>query len=172
MDVVVGRVTKPHGLTGELSVEVRTDSPEFRFVVGSLMRVSVRGDTSRTLTIEAIRPHLERLLVRFAEVTTREEADALRGALLLGSTADLPSIEDPNEFYDHELEGLFAELIDGKRLGVVSEIIHAPGSELLVIQAEDGSQILVPFVKDIVPTVDVTEGRVIITPPEGLLDAN
>ncbi len=171
MDVVVGRVAKAHGITGELSVDVRTDSPEMRFKLGATLQARLRDGTSRSLTVSAARPHAGRLLVRFAEVLTRDVAESLRGTLLLGSTDDLPPNDDPDEFYDHELEGLDAELLDGTKIGTVKEILHGLGGELLVL-VKDGREILVPFVRQIVPTVDVRGGRVVVDPPEGLLDAD
>jgi 16S rRNA processing protein RimM len=171
MDVVVGRVAKAHGITGELSVDVRTDSPEMRFALGATLQAKLRDGPSRSLTGSAARPHAGRLLVRFEEVVTRDVAEALRGTLLLGSTDDLPPTDDPDEFYDHELEGLAAELVDGTKIGTVKEILHGPGGELLVV-IRDGRETLIPFVREIVPTVDVRGGRVVIDPPEGLLDAD
>ena len=172
MDVVVGRVAKAHGITGELSVDVRTDSPEVRFALGSALVAKLRDGTTRTLTVAAARKHTGRLLVRFEEVLTRDVAEALRGTVLLASTDDLPPIGDPDEFYDHELEGLVVELLDGTKVGTVKEIAHGAGGELLVVNREGGGELLVPFVQQIVPTVDVKAGRVVIDPPEGLLDAD
>lgn len=172
MDVVVGRVAKAHGITGELSVDVRTDSPEMRFALGSALVAKLRDGTTRTLTVAAARNHSGRLLVRFEQVLTRDVAESLRGTLLLGSTDDLPPIDDPDEFYDHELEGLAVELLDGTKIGTVKEIAHGAGGELLVVNREGGGELLVPFVSQIVPTVDVKGGKVVIDPPEGLLDAD
>ncbi|HUQ56279.1 ribosome maturation factor RimM [Lentzea sp.] len=171
MDVVVGRVAKAHGITGELAIDVRTDSPELRFALGQKIQARLRDGTSRSLTVSAARPHAGRLLVRFEEVVTRDVAESLRGTLLLGSTDDLPPNDDPDEFYDHELEGLTAELIDGTKIGTVKEIVHGLGGELLVV-IRDSGEALIPFVREIVPTVDVRGGRVVIDPPEGLLDAD
>ena len=169
-EVAVGRVAKAHGIGGELAVDVRTDSPELRFAVGSTLRTRLRDGSDRDLTVAAAREHSGRLLVRFEEVQTRDVAETLRGAMLLADTADLPPTGDPDEFYDHELEGLRAELADGTVVGTVREIVHSPGGELLVVDRGDDT-VLVPFVLAIVPTVDVAAGRVVLTPPEGLLDA-
>ncbi|MEV0680459.1 ribosome maturation factor RimM [Actinosynnema sp. NPDC050436] len=172
MDVVVGRVAKAHGITGELAVDVRTDSPELRFARASALVAKLRDGTSRTLTVAAARNHSGRLLVRFEEVLTRDVAETLRGTLLFASTDDLPPTGDPDEFYDHELEGLRAELLDGSEVGRVREVVHGPGGELLVVDRAGGGELLVPFVRQIVPTVDVRGGRVVLDPPEGLLDAD
>jgi 16S rRNA processing protein RimM len=169
VEVAVGRIAKAHGIRGELAVDVRTDSPEERFREGAVLKARYRDGTTRNLTIAAARAHSGRLLVNFRQIRSREEADAVRGALLLADTADLPPTEDPDEFYDHELEGLRAELTDGTVVGTVEEVLHAPGGELLSLDRE-GRTVLVPFVRDIVPLVDVAGGRVVLDPPDGLLD--
>ncbi|MBM7772843.1 16S rRNA processing protein RimM [Actinokineospora baliensis] len=167
--VAVGRVAKAHGIHGELAVDVRTDTPALRFALEATVTARLRDGSHRPLTVSAARQHAGRLLVRFAEVPDRTAAEALRGALLLADTADLPPIDDPDEFYDHELAGLSAELVDGTRVGTVREVTHGPGSDLLVID-RDGTEVLIPFVREIVPVVDVRGGRVVLDPPEGLID--
>ena len=170
MEVVVGRVAKAHGIRGELTVDPRTDSPEQRFAPEATVVSQLRDGTRRTLTVAAVRQHTGRLLVTFREVLTRDVAESLRGCLLLADTADLPPTGDPDEFYDHELEGLAVRLAEGDPIGTVREISHAPGADLLVLELAGGREALVPFVKEIVPEVDVTRGFVRIDPPEGLLD--
>jgi 16S rRNA processing protein RimM len=169
-EVVVGRVVKAHGIRGELSVDVHTDEPDLRFATDAVLRARLRDSTQRPLTVAAARPHGERLLVRFAEVLTRDVAETLRGALLLVDVADLPPSQDPDEFYDHELEGLAAELPDGSAVGTVLEVIHGPGGDLLAVALPDGREVLVPFARAIVPEVDLAGKRVVIDPPEGLLE--
>lgn len=169
MEVVVGRVAKAHGVRGEVTVELRTDSPDERFRAGTVLASRRRDGSVGELTVVAARPHSGRLLVTFEQIRSREDADAMRGALLLADTADLPPSDDPDEFYDHELEGLRAELTDGTLAGTVQEIVHSPGGELLSLD-HAGRTVLVPFVREIVPVVDVTGGRVVLDPPEGLLD--
>ncbi|GAB2989139.1 ribosome maturation factor RimM [Amycolatopsis acidiphila] len=166
---MVGRVAKAHGIHGELAVDVRTDSPEERFAEGVVLNARHRDGSTRPLTIAAARAHSGRLLVSFEEIHSREDAEGARGLLLLADTADLPPTDDPDEFYDHELEGLRAELADGTVVGTVQEIVHSPGGELLALDRE-GRTVLVPFVREIVPVVDVAAGRVVLDPPEGLLD--
>lgn len=171
MEVVVGRVAKAHGIGGEVAVDVRTDSPEVRFAAGAAVIARLRGQPDRTLTIEACRSHSGRLLVRFDEVADRTDAEGVRGALLLADTEDLPPSDDPDEFFDHQLIGLVAELMDGGKVGVVADVVHSPGGELLMLDV-DGREVLVPFVAAIVPTVDLAAGRIVLDPPEGLLDAD
>jgi 16S rRNA processing protein RimM len=168
---MVGRVVKPHGVHGELMVDVSTDSADLRFAVGSVLFVTSRdGSVSRTLTVTAARPHSGRLLVCFEGVADRDAADALRSAVLCAHSTDLPPIEDPDEFYDHQLEGLAVLTVAGDVVGTVREIMHGAGGELLVVDRADGGEALVPFVRQIVPEVDVRGGRVLLDPPPGLLD--
>ncbi|MEU6560839.1 ribosome maturation factor RimM [Nocardia nova] len=177
MDLVVGRVAKSHGVRGELVVEVRTDEPELRFAPGATLRGRApKSDAVRTYTVESAREHSGRLLVRLEGVGDRGAADALRGTLFLVDSEDLPPSEDPEEFYDHELEGLSVRLADGTEIGTVNEVLHSAAGELLSIRASEGAggrsgrEILVPFVTAIVPTVSIAEGLIVIDPPEGLLD--
>jgi 16S rRNA processing protein RimM len=169
-EVAIGRVAKAHGIRGELAIEVSTDSPEVRFAVGAVLAARLRDKSRRTLTIGAARSHSGRLLVRFDEVPDRDRAEELRGALLLADTATLPPTGDPDEFYDHQLEGLAVSTVDGEPIGTVTEVLHGLGGELLAVDA-NGREVLVPFVHQIVPTVDIAGGRVIIDPPDGLLES-
>ena len=162
---VIGRIGRPHGLRGEVTVRVRTDFPEQRFTAGA----QLHGETGRVLTVETVRPHSEGLLVRFAGVADRDVAAELCGLLLTVDTTALPDLDDPDEFYDHQLEGLAAVRSDGAALGTVREVLHAPASDLLVMETEHG-EALVPFVRAIVLEVDLVGGRVVLDPPDGLLD--
>jgi len=171
MELVVGRVVKAHGITGELVVDVRTDDPEGRFTPGSRLRLRPRRDgAERDVIIDAARPHGGRLLVRLAGVSDRDGADALRGGVFLIDSAELPPIEDPDEFYDHQLEGLAVCTRDGQRIGSVAEVLHTAAGELLSVRNEDGREILIPFVSAIVTSVSLASGVVEVEPPEGLLE--
>ncbi len=167
-ELLVGIVGRPHGLRGEVVVAVRTDSPEERFAPGSVLHA--RGGAAEQLTVSAARPHSGRLLVRFAEAADRESAERLRGTQLWVDAADLSPTEDPDTFHDHELVGLLAVMADGTAVGTVREIAHGAGPDLLVIARKGRPDALVPFVAAIVPTVDPAAGRVVLTPPDGLLD--
>ncbi len=178
MELVVGRVAKSHGVRGELVVEVRTDEPEARFAPGSTLRGrAARSKEVRNFTVESAREHSGRLLVQLAGVTDRGAADALRGTLFLVDSEDLGSAADPDEFYDHELEGLPVRIVAGRpdggtEIGTVREVLHTAAGELLAIRPADDSsrEILIPFVTEIVPTVSVADGMIEIDPPVGLLD--
>ncbi|APU13831.1 ribosome maturation factor RimM [Actinoalloteichus sp. GBA129-24] len=168
--LLVGRVSRPHGVRGELVVDVRTDSPRERFAVDGTVEARLRDGSSRQLTVTAARPHGERLLLSVTGVSDREGAERLRGALLTVSKSSLPPTEDPDEYYDHQLEGLAAVLPDGSPLGTVREVLHGAGGDLLAVRLSDGEEALIPFVKEIVPTVDVAGGRLVVDPPPGLVD--
>ncbi|MCI4676536.1 ribosome maturation factor RimM [Candidatus Mycolicibacterium alkanivorans] len=171
MELVVGRVVKAHGITGELVVDVRTDDPDDRFAPGNRLRLKpARGDGGRDVVIDSARPHGGRLLVRLPGVSDRNTADALRGQLFVVDSAELPPIEDPDEFYDHQLEGLAVRTADGSAVGSVAEVLHTAAGELLSVRTPDGAEVLVPFVSAIVTSVSLADGLVEIDPPEGLLD--
>jgi 16S rRNA processing protein RimM len=164
-ELVVGRVGRAHGVRGEVAVDVRTDDPEGRFVVGAELVTDPAA--AGPLTVAATRPHQGRLLVRFEEVPDRDAADGLRGVLLLVE-ADRPT--DPEEFYDHQRVGLRVQDQDGSVVGEVAEVLHHPAHDVLVVRRDEGPDALVPFVAELVPDVDVEHGRVTVADRPGLLD--
>jgi 16S rRNA processing protein RimM len=170
MDLVVGRVVKAHGVTGEVVVEVRTDDPDLRFAPGSSLRGRPsRGGPESRYVIESAREHSGRLLVRLDGVADRNAADSLRGTLFLVDSGDLPPIEDPDEFYDHQLEGLQVVTTTGTAVGSVAEVLHTAAGELLSVRTEEG-EVLVPFVSAIVTSVSLADRTIKIDPPDGLLE--
>ncbi|MEN3359987.1 MAG: rRNA processing protein RimM [Mycobacteriales bacterium] len=168
MDLVIGRIGRPHGVAGDVTVAVRTDDPEGWFVPGAVLRTDPAE--LGPLTIQAVRFRSGGLIVAFAGVADRSRAQALAGALLVVDTASLPDLTDPDEFYDHQLVGLTAVLPDGTALGAVHEVLHPPGTDLLAVRDDAGAERLIPFVRAIVPTVDLPAGRLVVDPPDGLLD--
>ena len=165
--MVVGRIGRPHGVRGEVTVEVRTDDPDARFVPGAalLTEPADRGP----LVVRGRRWHRETLLLAVDGFDSREEAETLRGTELLVPVDDLPPLPDPDDFYDHQLVGLRVQLTDGSSLGRVAAVRH-DGADLLVVEREDADEALIPFVAAMVPTVDVAGGYVVVDPPEGLLE--
>ena len=170
--VVVGRIGRPHGVRGLATVEVRTDDPDLRFAPGTVLRTdpAARGP----LTVVDKRWHSGTLLLQLAAPSgevyeTRETVDTLRNTMLLVPVAELPEIEDPDAFYDHQLVGLEARLPDGSVIGEVTAVRHE-AQDLLVIRRAEGGEALVPFVAAIVPAVDVDGGFLVVDPPEGLLE--
>ncbi len=174
MRVIVGRIGRPHGIRGEVVIGVRTDEPDLRFAVGATLDATERADEpagGAQLTVVAARWHSGQLLVAFAGVSDRTAAAELTGRWLTVDASQLPEIGDPDEFRDHELIGLSVRTCAGDPVGVVADVLHY-GQDLLVVRRTDGQEgeSLVPFVKAIVPEVDVPGGVVVIDPPPGLLD--
>lgn len=164
MRVVVGRIGKPHGIRGEVTVEPRTDEPDVRFVAGAeLMR-----HNGGLLLIELVHWHSGRLLVKFLGCDTRNDAEELRGTLLEveRDPEELPQGDD--EFYDSQLIGCKAVTLDGDPIGEVKDVLHLPLQDVLVVVAGD-EEYLIPFVSEIVPEVDLETGLVKVNPPPGLL---
>ncbi len=172
IEVVVGRIGKPHGLRGEVTLDVRTDEPDRRFAPGAVLRVKApQGSTSalRTVTVESMRWHSSRLLAAFVEIPGRNEAEAARGIMLYADVDSSETPEDPDEFYDHQLIGLAAYDERGTHLGEVTALVHGGAQDLLTIRTPDGRDTLVPFVKALVPEVDVAGGRVVVADRPGLV---
>ncbi|BAX91814.1 ribosome maturation factor RimM [Mycobacterium shigaense] len=173
MELLVGRVVKAHGIAGEVVVEIRTDDPAARFAPGVTLRAKPsRGNgPQRDYVVAAAREHGGRLLVRLTGVDDREAADALRGNVFVVDSADLPPIDEPDTFYDHQLEGLHVRTTAGRDVGVVAEVLHTAAGELLAVKQDaDGAEVLVPFVSAIVTSVSLGDRVVEIDPPEGLLE--
>jgi 16S rRNA processing protein RimM len=170
MQLVVGRIGRPHGIRGDVVVDIRTDDPELRFAAGSVL--STEPAASGPLTVVTSQWHSGRLLVSFAGVGDRNQADELRGVLLVVDSAELTDTGDPEDFRDYQLIGLAVQTTGGEPVGQVADVLHH-GQDLLVIEGAGpraGAQILVPFVAPLVPEVDVAAGRLVIDPPPGLLD--
>ena len=110
------------------------------------------------------------LLVRLTGVADRNAADGLRGNLFLVDTEELPPIDDPDEFYDHQLEGLRVVTTEGRLVGNVKEVLHTAAAELLSVTSETGAEVLVPFVSAIVTEVSLANQTIEIDPPDGLLE--
>jgi 16S rRNA processing protein RimM len=170
VELTVGRVVKAHGVTGELVVDIRTDDPELRFAPGSVLRVKGSDRRERIYTVETVRPHGSRLLLRLSGVTDREGADSLRGNVFVIDSADLPPIDEADTYYDHQLEGLRVRTTAGVELGTVTEVLHTAAGELLAVKRDQAPELLVPFVSAIVTSVSLEDGVVDIDPPDGLLD--
>lgn len=168
MRVVVGRIGRPHGIRGEVTVETRTDEPDSRFAAGSQLFVE---NTNDVLTVSAMHWHSGRLLVSFEGVHDRNQAEELRDTVVEidRDPYDLP--EEPGEFFDSQLVGCAVFDASGSALGQVSDVVHLPGQDLLSITSAMGVEFMVPFIEQFVPEVDIAAARIVITPPPGLLDS-
>ena len=176
MRVIVGRIGRPHGIRGEVVIGVRTDEPDLRFAVGSVVDASRSAEDDlpadrAPLKVATVRWHSGQLLVGFAGITDRTAAGDLTGSWLSIDSSQLPATPDPDEFRDHELIGLSVRTTSGDPVGEVTDVLHY-GQDLLVVRrpGHPVGEFLVPFVKEIVPEVDIRAGVVVIDPPRGLLD--
>ncbi|MDX6344285.1 MAG: rRNA processing protein RimM [Trebonia sp.] len=167
MQVTVGRIGRPHGIRGDVVVGVRTDEPELRFAPGS--RLDTDPAEVGPLTVAGRKWHSGELLVRFEGVTGRDAAAELRGAWLTVDSATIAPPKDPDEFRDADLVGLSVRTVDGTQVGTVDDVLHS-GQDVLVIKSADGRETMVPFVKPLVPDVDIPGGMLTINPPDGLLN--
>ncbi|MEW1611140.1 MULTISPECIES: ribosome maturation factor RimM [unclassified Streptomyces] len=168
MQLVVARIGRAHGIKGEVTVEVRTDEPELRLGPGAVLATDPAA--IGPLTIETGRVHSGRLLLRFEGVADRTGAEALRNTLLIADVDPEELPEDPEEFYDHQLIDLDVVLADGTEIGRITEISHLPSQDLFIVERPDGSEVMIPFVEEIVTEIDLEEQRAVITPPPGLID--
>jgi 16S rRNA processing protein RimM len=168
VQLVVARIGRAHGIKGEVTVEVRTDEPELRLAPGAVLTTDPAS--VGPLTIETGRVHSGRLLLRFEGVSDRTGAEALRNTLLIADVdpEELPEGED--EYYDHQLIDLDVVTADGTEVGRITEISHLPTQDLFIVERPDGSEVMIPFVEEIVAEIDIEEQKAVITPPPGLID--
>lgn len=172
--LLVARIGRPHGLLGEVTVQLHTDEPERRFADGQVIETeAVPGSgVPRSLTIRSTRVHNGVWLLAFEEVPDRTGAEGLRGTRLLAAPPD-PTVDDPDSFdndafYEDDLVGLEARDIAGVRVGTVSGLEIGAAQDRLVITLTDGVIAYVPFVRNFVPTV--APDHVVVDAPEGLYD--
>ena len=166
MLVVVGRIGRPHGVRGAVSIEVRTDEPDRRFAVGSRLL----SDSGRELVVASSTWHSGRLLLTFEGYDDRNAVEQLRNQVLSMDRPDDEMPEDSEEFYDSALVGCQVVDGDGTVIGTVTEVSHLPAQDMLILRTTDDREVLVPFIEEFVPSVDVADKRIVITPPDGLLD--
>ncbi len=170
LDVVIATIGAAHGLRGEVALIVRTDRPAERLAIGTAFTVTTpMGE--RTLTVAAIRTQRERWYVRFAEIADRTDAESLRGAELhLDVDPELETDEDPDAWYPSQLRGLTVRHVDGHELGTVADLEHYPAQDLLIVRTPEGRRVMLPFVEQLVPEVDLAAGTVLADPPGGLFE--
>jgi 16S rRNA processing protein RimM len=161
--VAVGRATRAHGVHGEVSVLSLTDVPE-RFEAGS--RVFAGEDGTRPLTVRSSRPHRDRVLVRFEEIPDRTAAEALSGTYLFVPADSSPQLPE-GEFWPHQILGAEVRTESGRSLGTIAEIVRTQANDVWVTKAEDG-EALIPALRDLVVSVDLSAGRVVVREVPGL----
>jgi 16S rRNA processing protein RimM len=161
--VAVGRITRAHGVKGEVAV-LPLSQVEERFEPGSRL---LAGPGHRPLTVAEVRPDRSRLLVTFEELPDRTAAEAVAGAYLFVPSAAVP--EPPEgEYWPHQLVGCTVVTDRGDRLGVITEVVRGPANDIWVATGDGGGEILIPALKDVVVSVDVTAGRVEVKAVPGI----
>jgi len=164
--VAVARVVKPRGIKGEVACEMLTDFPERFEGLESVTAVLPDGG-KRELTIEEHWFQQDRLVLKFTGVDSIEDAETLRNAEICVSESNVVELA-AGEFFDWQLEGCRVETIDGQSLGKVTELMRTGGTEILVVKGD--KEYLIPFAESICVEVDIDNKRIVIDPPEGLLD--
>jgi len=160
MRLLVGRIGRAHGILGEATIEVRTDEPDKRFAVGAKVNTDNHGD----LTIVSGRVHNGILLLGFAGISTRNQVEELRNEMLYSDVDINADNGDEDEYHVLQLIGCITYLESGEKFGEVSDVINLPGQDLLAIKTEQ-EEVLIPFVHQLVPEVDVKNKRMIVIPP-------
>jgi 16S rRNA processing protein RimM len=161
--VAVGRITRTHGVKGDVAV-LPLSQIESRFEPGSTLFLDERQD--RPLTVESCRPHRQRLLVAFREIRDRTAADGLRGHYLFVLTSSTPPLPE-GEYWIHDLIGCEVLTDEGRALGRVGEVIHTQANDVWAVRGEDG-EVLIPALKDVVRKMDVAGRRIVIREVPGL----
>jgi 16S rRNA processing protein RimM len=169
----VGRLTKAHGLKGAIKLELFTDDPERRFVPGAVFTLQVPTSSpwhGKTLELTELRMYNGHPVGFFKGVSDRTAAEGLVKAILWIDLDEADAVStEPDAWYDHQLVGLRVER-DGEQVGTVKLVEHMPAQDLLIVKTNDGAEVMVPFVKAIVPSVDLAAGVVTVTPPTGLFE--
>jgi len=160
--LAVGKITKPHGLKGEVAVLVLSDNPA-RFAAGNVVYL----EDERPLTIRSTRANGARLLVTFEGVEDRAASDALKGALLVVPESALPDLPE-GTYWPHQLEGCEIVTETGRSLGTITEVIENPANDLWVATDDQGGETLVPALRDVIVEVDIAGRRVLVREVPGI----
>jgi 16S rRNA processing protein RimM len=161
MKLNVGRIGKAHGILGEATIEVRTDEAEDRFAIGAVLETDNHGE----LTVVSARVHNGILLLGFRGIEDRNSIETLRNELLYAEVdIQAPGI-DEDDYHVLQLVGCTAYLVDGDEFGTVTDVLNLPGQDVLAIKSADG-EVLIPFVRQLVPVVDIKAKRMTVIPPD------
>ena len=166
--VAIAKIARPRGLRGEAVAEVLTDFPE-RFEGLDSVTAVLPGGERRELRLENAWFQKERIVLKFQGLDTVEDAETLRDAEICVDESEAVDLEE-GEFFDWQLEGCDAVTAEGEPIGRVREVMRTGGAEILVVDAADGREVLIPFAESICTEVDIEVKRITVDPPEGLLD--
>ncbi|HOT91612.1 MAG TPA: ribosome maturation factor RimM [Anaerolineae bacterium] len=165
--LAIGRILRPHGVRGELRAEILTDYPER---VADLHTLYI-GKEHRPYTLKGVRFHQGAMLLTLQECTTRDAAEALRGALVEVSLADAIPLNE-GEYYHFQVIGMQVETDTGEVLGRITDVFTAPGANDVFVVHGPLGEILIPVIEEAIMDLDVEAGRVLIHVLPGLLDAD
>ncbi|MBU6144085.1 MAG: ribosome maturation factor RimM [Acidobacteria bacterium] len=167
----VGRLLKAHGLKGAIKLELYTDSPNERFVPGAVFSLQVPQGSpwfGKTVSVKELRWYNNQPVIFLDGIEDRTQAETLVKAILIVQQDLDQTPTEPDAWYDQQLVGLKV-FRDGKQIGTVARVEHLPAQDLLVVDYNQ-TEVMVPFVKQLVPEVDISQGKVTITPPLGLFE--
>ncbi len=165
--VIIGRLRKPHGLRGEMVLEVLTDHPEARFYPGAVVFV---GPRQVPLTVRSVRPFGEQgLLIAFEGYPDRSAVEVLRNQWLTIAADEVAAPQTDDEYYDFEVLGLQVVTEAGQVLGTLVEILETGANDVFIVEPEDGPQILLPVTEEVIRAFDFESGRVVVRSLPGLL---
>lgn len=165
--VAIAKIVRTRGLRGEVVADVLTDFPERFDRLENVTAVFVNGDR-RELKIERFFFQKDRIVLKFSGFDSIESGEVLRNAEICIDEADAVELED-DEYFDWELEGCSVETVEGEKLGIVREVMRTGGTEVLLIDGAE-RELMIPFAEAICIEVDVEGKRIIVDPPEGLLE--
>ena len=165
--VVIAKVVRTRGLRGEVVAELLTDFPDRFKELEAVVGVLPNGE-ERELKIEGYFLQKDRIVLKFSGVDSIESGEALRDANICVAEADAVELEE-GEFFDWELEGCVVETLEGEKLGTVREIMRTGGTEVLIINGAE-RELMIPFAESICVEVDIENKRIVVDPPEGLLE--
>ena len=159
MKLNVGRIGRAHGILGEATIEVRTDEPQTRFAIGAQL-ITDQGN----LVVSSARVHNGILLLGFEGISDRNAIEKLRNTLLYAEVDINQPGQTADDYHIQQLIGLTALLEDGSKYGTVTDVLNLPAQDCLAIKTDSG-EVLIPFVRQLVPTVDLERKEIVVIPP-------
>ena len=169
MRLKVGKIVNTHSLKGEVKVISSTDFEEQRFEKGTELLITCGNQVVKEVTVESYRTHKNNLLVKFVGIDSIEEAEKLKNLQIKIDSDNIGELEE-NEFYFHEIIGCEVFDENGKSLGEILEILTPGANDVWVIKSQNGKEILIPYIEDVVKKIDVENKKIDIEVMEGLID--
>ena len=169
MRLKVGKIVNTHSLKGEVKVISSTDFEEQRFEKGTELLITRGNQVVKEVTVESYRTHKNNLLVKFVGIDSIEEAEKLKNLQIKIDSDNIGELEE-NEFYFHEIIGCEVFDENGKSLGEISEILTPGANDVWVIKSQNGKEIMIPYIEDVVKKIDVENKKIDIEVMEGLID--